>query len=106
MWCRMWKSKERKNEINKGKKCKEPDCNFIAKVKGYCLHCYIKNRYVRVRKIKMTYKKDGVDIEKEEQAIKELLSSITSTRKGTGRPLGGHYAGLIRFDINQKEKIK
>ena len=46
---------------------------------------------------KMTYAKSGVDIEKEEQAIKELLSSITSTRKGIGRPLGGHYAGMIEF---------
>ena len=45
----------------------------------------------------MTYAKSGVDIEKEEQAIKELLSSITSTRKGIGRPLGGHYAGMIEF---------
>ncbi len=46
---------------------------------------------------KMTYAKSGVDLEKEEQAIKELLSSITSTRKGIGRPLGGHYAGMIEF---------
>jgi len=46
---------------------------------------------------KMTYAKSGVDIEKEEHAIKELLSSITSTRKGIGRPLGGHYAGMIEF---------
>ena len=46
---------------------------------------------------KMTYAKSGVDIEKEEQAVKELLSSITSTRKGIGRPLGGHYAGMIEF---------
>ncbi len=45
----------------------------------------------------MTYAKSGVDIEKEEQAIKELLSSITSTRKGIGKPLGGHYAGMIEF---------
>ena len=45
----------------------------------------------------MAYAKSGVDIEKEEQAIKELLSSITSTRKGIGRPLGGHYAGMIEF---------
>jgi len=33
----------------------------------------------------MTYAKSGVDIEKEEQAVKELLSSITSTRKGIMR---------------------
>ena len=46
---------------------------------------------------KMTYAKSGVDIGKEELAIKELLSSITSTRKGIGKPLGGHYAGMIEF---------
>ena len=45
----------------------------------------------------MTYSKSGVDIEKEEHAIKQLLSSIKSTRKGIGRPLGGHYAGMIEF---------
>ena len=46
---------------------------------------------------KMTYKETGVDIEKEEKAIKGILSSIKSQRKGIGRPLGGHYAGLIEF---------
>jgi phosphoribosylformylglycinamidine cyclo-ligase len=46
---------------------------------------------------KMTYAESGVDIEKEEQAIKGLLSSIKSKRKGVGKPLGGHYAGLIEF---------
>jgi phosphoribosylformylglycinamidine cyclo-ligase len=46
---------------------------------------------------KMTYAKSGVDIEKEERAIKGLLSSITSKRKGIGKPLGGHYAGMIEF---------
>jgi len=45
----------------------------------------------------MTYAKSGVDIEKEERAIKGLLSSITSKRKGIGKPLGGHYAGMIEF---------
>ena len=45
----------------------------------------------------MTYAETGVDIEKEEQAIQSLLSSITSKRKGIGRPLGGHYAGMIEF---------
>ena len=44
-----------------------------------------------------TYAESGVDIKKEEHAIKELLSSIVSTRKGIGRPLGGHYAGMIEF---------
>lgn len=46
----------------------------------------------------MTYKNSGVDIEEKEAAIKQLLSSITTKRKGTiGRPMGGHYAGLIEF---------
>ena len=46
---------------------------------------------------KMTYAESGVDISEKEQAIKELLSTIKSTRKGIGKPLGGHYAGLIDF---------
>lgn len=45
----------------------------------------------------MTYAGSGVDILKEEKAIKEILSSIKSQRKGIGRPLGGHYAGMIEF---------
>ena len=45
----------------------------------------------------MTYAKSGVDIEKEERAIKGILSSIKSQRKGIGKPLGGHYAGMIEF---------
>jgi phosphoribosylformylglycinamidine cyclo-ligase len=46
----------------------------------------------------MTYKNSGVDIEEKEEAIKQLLSSIITKRKGTiGRPMGGHYAGLIEF---------
>jgi len=45
----------------------------------------------------MTYRESGVDIEKEEQAIKGMLSSIKSQRKGIGKPLGGHYAGMIEF---------
>ena len=46
---------------------------------------------------KMTYKNTGVDIKKEEKAIKAILSNIKSTRKGIGKPLGGHYAGMIDF---------
>jgi len=46
---------------------------------------------------KMTYAESGVNIEKEEHAIKGLLSSISSKRKGIGKPLGGHYAGMIEF---------
>ncbi|KYK26089.1 phosphoribosylaminoimidazole synthetase [Thermoplasmatales archaeon SG8-52-1] len=46
---------------------------------------------------KMTYAESGVDILKEEEAIKDLLSSIKTQRKDFGRPLGGHYAGLIEF---------
>ena len=46
---------------------------------------------------KMTYAESGVDIFKEEKAIKGLLSSIKSSREGIGKPLGGHYAGMIEF---------
>jgi len=46
----------------------------------------------------MTYKNSGVDIDVKEEAIKQLLSSIITKRKGIiGRPMGGHYAGLIEF---------
>jgi phosphoribosylformylglycinamidine cyclo-ligase len=46
----------------------------------------------------MTYADTGVDIDEKEEAIKQLLSSITTKRKGTlGKPMGGHYAGLIEF---------
>ena len=45
----------------------------------------------------MTYADSGVDIFEKEHAIEELLSSITAKRKGIGRPMGGHYAGLIEF---------
>lgn len=45
----------------------------------------------------MTYTDSGVDIFKEEKAIKNLLSSIKFKRKGFGKPLGGHYAGMIEF---------
>jgi len=45
----------------------------------------------------MTYAESGVDIKKEELAIKGILSSIKSQRKGVGKPLGGHYAGMIEF---------
>jgi phosphoribosylformylglycinamidine cyclo-ligase len=46
---------------------------------------------------KLTYAKSGVDIFKEEKAIKGILSNIKFKRKGIGRPLGGHYAGMIEF---------
>ena len=46
---------------------------------------------------KITYRESGVDIEKEERAIKGTLSSVKSHRKGIGTPLGGHYAGMIEF---------
>lgn len=46
---------------------------------------------------KSTYAKSGVDIFKEEEAIKGLLSSIKTKRSGIGKSLGGHYAGLIEF---------
>ena len=46
---------------------------------------------------KLTYAESGVDIFKEETAIKGLLKNIRFKRKGFGKPLGGHYAGLIDF---------
>jgi phosphoribosylformylglycinamidine cyclo-ligase len=45
----------------------------------------------------MTYAESGVDIFKEEKAIKGILSSIKHQRKGIGKPLGGQYAGMIEF---------
>ena len=38
---------------------------------------------------KMTYAECGVDILKEEKAIKGILSSIKTQRKGFGQPIGG-----------------
>jgi len=46
---------------------------------------------------KLTYANSGVDILKEEKAIKGILSNIKFQRKGIGKPLGGHYAGMIDF---------
>lgn len=46
---------------------------------------------------KMTYADSGVDIFKEEEAIKGLISNIKAKRKGLGKPMQGHYAGLIDF---------
>jgi phosphoribosylformylglycinamidine cyclo-ligase len=45
----------------------------------------------------MTYAESGVDIKKEEKAIKELISNIKTQRKGFGASMGGHYAGMIDF---------
>ncbi len=45
----------------------------------------------------MTYSDSGVDIKKEEQAIMAILSGIKSKRKGIGKPMSGHYAGMIEF---------
>lgn len=45
----------------------------------------------------MTYAGSGVDILKEERAIEGLLSNIKTQRKGIGKSLGGHYAGLVDF---------
>jgi phosphoribosylformylglycinamidine cyclo-ligase len=44
-----------------------------------------------------TYAESGVDIEKEEKAIHEIISHFTMKRKGIGKSLGGHYAGMIEF---------
>ena len=46
---------------------------------------------------KMSYAESGVDIFKEEKAIKGLLSKISYQRKGLGKPLGGEYAGMVEF---------
>ncbi|VUT24903.1 MAG: phosphoribosylaminoimidazole synthetase [Candidatus Methanolliviera sp. GoM_oil] len=47
----------------------------------------------------MLYKDAGVDIEKEGELIKSLISRIKPVRKGFGRPLGkiGHFSGLVDF---------
>ncbi|MCX9014016.1 MAG: phosphoribosylformylglycinamidine cyclo-ligase [Candidatus Methanoperedens sp.] len=47
----------------------------------------------------LTYAKSGVDITKENKAIKALAEQLTFKRKGLGAPLSdvGHYAGLIDF---------
>ena len=45
----------------------------------------------------MTYRESGVDIFKEEKAIKGLISNIKNKREGIGKALGGHYAGMIDF---------
>lgn len=45
----------------------------------------------------MTYSESGVDIFKENEAIDALLSNVKQRRKGIGKPLGGHYAGMIDF---------
>ena len=44
-----------------------------------------------------TYAESGVDIHKEEKAISEIISQFSMKRKGIGKPLGGHYAGMIEF---------
>lgn len=45
----------------------------------------------------MTYAETGVDILKENKAIAALLSNVKQRRKGIGKPLGGHYAGMLDF---------
>lgn len=75
-------------EVNKGKICKEPGCNFIARTKGYCTYCYTKNQRDR-----MTYKKAGIDVEKEEQAIRILIKDMNKDGK----------QGIIK--LNQKGEI-
>lgn len=46
----------------------------------------------------MTYTESGVDIDKEDKAIKGMLSSLRFKREGKGRALEGHYAGLVEFE--------
>ncbi|PKK85557.1 MAG: phosphoribosylformylglycinamidine cyclo-ligase [Thermoplasmata archaeon HGW-Thermoplasmata-1] len=47
----------------------------------------------------MTYAESGVDIEKENEAIKAMIPGMAAIRKGFGKPLEieGHYAGAIDF---------
>lgn len=45
----------------------------------------------------MTYADSGVDIKEKEEAIETLLSGIKFKRRGLGKPLGGHYAGMVSF---------
>lgn len=49
-------------------------------------------------KKRMTYAESGVDIDKEDKAIKGMLSSLKFSREGKGRVLEGHYAGLVEFE--------
>jgi phosphoribosylformylglycinamidine cyclo-ligase len=50
---------------------------------------------------KMTYSNSGVDILKEDEAIKKIISSFKTKRKNKiGKPIGGHYAGMIEFGDN------
>ena len=44
-----------------------------------------------------SYAESGVNIDKEEKAIHEIISQFNTTRKGIGKPLGGHYAGMVEF---------
>jgi len=85
--------KKRKNEVNRGKTCKVHGCSFTARTKGYCTNCYTKN-YQK----KMTYAESGVNVEREEIAIKGILSDIKKQRKNVCATHGGHYAGMIEFD--------
>jgi len=48
----------------------------------------------------MTYSDSGVDIFKEEKAIKNLIAGFKTKRTGIGKPMGGHYAGMIDFGEN------
>ncbi len=47
----------------------------------------------------MTYAKAGVDINKESQIVRILISQIKTTEKGFGKPLDlpGHFTGLVDF---------
>ena len=48
--------------------------------------------------VKFDYAKAGVDIKKEEKAIKSLVGRIKHVRRGFGKPiLTGHYASVLDF---------
>lgn len=47
---------------------------------------------------KFSYAKSGVDIKREERAVKALVEKIKHVRKGFGQPiLMGHYASIVDF---------
>lgn len=39
-----WNRKKQKRHENKGKECLTPGCHHMARVKGFCVNCDIRNR--------------------------------------------------------------
>lgn len=62
---------------------------------------FSQNKIGAIRLKKLTYSVSGVDILKEDKAIKQIISSLKTKRKNKiGKPIGGHYAGMIEFGEN------